>query len=450
MKKIISVLFEKIGIDGAVFYTSLGRILQGGGGILTLLLISRFMTQEEQGFYYTFVSVLALQMFFELGLNGILSQFAAHEMAFLKVIDNDHLEGEETNLSRLTSIFHFTIKWYSFFSILLIIVLVLVGFFYFYRYAANSYNIHWQMPWLLLSIFAGLNLFLSPITSILYGICKVKDITRFQMLQQLFVMISVWIALLLEIKLYVLVINVVANILFLIVYFYVHYKTLLKNILQYRVSEKVDYWKEIFPYQWRIALSSMSNYFVFQCFTPITFAFYGAVVAGQVGMSLMLSNSIYPLVASWCVTKVPLWSSLVARKEFVQLTNSLKTVVKQSIVISLFVISVALIIIYIAYLFKIPIVQRILPIELCAILFLAIPFNLVINAWATYLRCNKKDPFMIQAVMGGLFIFLQTYLSAKYFDLPILIIGYTALIAFINFPIAYTIFKTKKREYYEQ
>jgi polysaccharide biosynthesis protein len=448
--KLINKLLNYLGIDGAIFYTSLGRILQGLGGIITLILISKFMSKEEQGFYYTFMSVLALQMFFELGLNGILSQFVAHEMAFLKVVDNDHLEGEENNLSRLTSIFHFTIKWYSFFSILLITVLIVVGFFYFHRYAANSYNIHWQMPWLLLSIFTGLNLFLSPITSILYGICKVKDITRFQMLQQLFVMFSVWIALLLEIKLYVLVINVVANILFLIVYFYFHYRKLLKNILLHPITNKIDYWKEIFPYQWKIALSTISNYFVFQCFTPITFAFYGAVVAGQMGMSLMLSNSIYPLVASWCVTKVPLWSSLVARKEFVQLTNSLKMVVKQSIAISLFVISVALTIIYIAYLFKIPIVQRILPVELCAILFLAIPFNLVINVWATYLRCNKKDPFMIQAVMGGIFIFLQAYLSAKYFDLPILIMGYTALIAFINFPIAYAIFKTKKREYYGQ
>ena len=448
--KLINKLLNYLGIDGAIFYTSLGRILQGLGGIITLILISKFMSKEEQGFYYTFMSVLALQMFFELGLNGILSQFVAHEMAFLKVVDNDHLEGEENNLSRLTSIFHFTIKWYSFFSILLITVLIVVVFFYFHRYAANSYNIHWQMPWLLLSIFTGLNLFLSPITSILYGICKVKDITRFQMLQQLFVMFSVWIALLLEIKLYVLVINVVANILFLIVYFYFHYRKLLKNILLHPITNKIDYWKEIFPYQWKIALSTISNYFVFQCFTPITFAFYGAVVAGQMGMSLMLSNSIYPLVASWCVTKVPLWSSLVARKEFVQLTNSLKMVVKQSIAISLFVISVALTIIYIAYLFKIPIVQRILPVELCAILFLAIPFNLVINVWATYLRCNKKDPFMIQAVMGGIFIFLQAYLSAKYFDLPILIMGYTALIAFINFPIAYAIFKTKKREYYGQ
>jgi polysaccharide biosynthesis protein len=448
--RFITKLLNTLGIDGAIFYTSLGRILQGLGGIITLILISKFMSKEEQGFYYTFMSVLALQMFFELGLNGILSQFVAHEMAFLKVVDNDHLEGEENNLSRLTSIFHFTIKWYSFFSILLITVLIVVGFFYFHRYAANSYNIHWQMPWLLLSIFTGLNLFLSPITSILYGICKVKDITRFQMLQQLFVMFSVWIALLLEIKLYVLIINVVANILFLIVYFYFHYRKLLKNILLHPITNKIDYWKEIFPYQWKIALSTISNYFVFQCFTPITFAFYGAVVAGQMGMSLMLSNSIYPLVASWCVTKVPLWSSLVARKEFVQLTNSLKMVVKQSIAISLFVISVALTIIYIAYLFKIPIVQRILPVELCAILFLAIPFNLVINVWATYLRCNKKDPFMIQAVMGGIFIFLQAYLSAKYFDLPILIMGYTALIAFINFPIAYAIFKTKKREYYGQ
>ena len=148
--KIFNTLLNKIGVDGAVFYTSLGRILQGGGGILTLFLISKFMTQEEQGFYYTFVSVLALQMFFELGLNGILSQFVAYEMAFLKVVDNNHLEGEETNQSRLTSIFHFTIKWYSFFSILLIIVLILVGFFYFHRYASNSYNIHWQVPWLLL------------------------------------------------------------------------------------------------------------------------------------------------------------------------------------------------------------------------------------------------------------------------------------------------------------
>ena len=267
------------------------------------------------------------------------------------------------------------------------------------------------------------------------------------MFQQLFVMISVWIALLLEIKLYVLVINVVANILFLIVYFYVHYKTLLKNILQYRVSEKVDYWKEIFPYQWKIALSSMSNYFVFQCFTPIVFAFYGAAVAGQIGMSLMLSNSIYPLVASWCVTKIPLWSSLVARKEFVQLTNSLKMVIKQSIAISLFVISLVLVIIYIACLFKIPMVQRILPIEMCAILFLAIPFNLIINVWATYLRCHKKEPWLFNSICNGVLTTLSTFGLGKLYGLYGIVGGYFA-VQCLMFPWGIWIFKTKKKEWH--
>ena len=84
--KLINKLLNYLGIDGAIFYTSLGRILQGLGGIITLILISKSMSKEEQGFYYTFMSVLALQMFFELGLNGILSQFVAHEMAFLKVV----------------------------------------------------------------------------------------------------------------------------------------------------------------------------------------------------------------------------------------------------------------------------------------------------------------------------------------------------------------------------
>ena len=54
--RFITKLLNTLGIDGAIFYTSLGRILQGLGGIITLILISKFMSKEEQGFYYTFSS----------------------------------------------------------------------------------------------------------------------------------------------------------------------------------------------------------------------------------------------------------------------------------------------------------------------------------------------------------------------------------------------------------
>ena len=113
--KIFNTLLNKIGVDAAIFYLSLGRILQGAGGLITLLLISRFMTQEEQGFYYTFASVLGIQVFFELGLVNILTQFVAHETAHLK-IEGTQIEGEGKHRSRLASILRFTLKWYAYYN----------------------------------------------------------------------------------------------------------------------------------------------------------------------------------------------------------------------------------------------------------------------------------------------------------------------------------------------
>jgi len=78
-------VFNKLGIDGAILYTTSARIIQAGGGIVTAFLLARFLSKEEQGFYFTFASVLAIQIFFELGLGGILTQFVAHEMAHIRI-----------------------------------------------------------------------------------------------------------------------------------------------------------------------------------------------------------------------------------------------------------------------------------------------------------------------------------------------------------------------------
>jgi O-antigen/teichoic acid export membrane protein len=79
--KIKQILNSKIGIDKAVGYTLSARIIQAFGSFVSLYLIALYLTKEEQGFYYTFGSILAIQVFFELGLNGIITQYAAHESA---------------------------------------------------------------------------------------------------------------------------------------------------------------------------------------------------------------------------------------------------------------------------------------------------------------------------------------------------------------------------------
>ena len=56
---------RKIGVDGAIFYSSLARVVQASTGIITVFFIARFLTGVEQGFYYTFGSILAIQVFFD-------------------------------------------------------------------------------------------------------------------------------------------------------------------------------------------------------------------------------------------------------------------------------------------------------------------------------------------------------------------------------------------------
>ena len=74
---------QKLGVDKAIFYTLVGRSLGIPVSVLTIFFIARYLSPEEQGYYYTFGSIVALQVFFELGLTGIITQFVAHEASHL-------------------------------------------------------------------------------------------------------------------------------------------------------------------------------------------------------------------------------------------------------------------------------------------------------------------------------------------------------------------------------
>ena len=75
----IKTLLKKLGIDKAIAYSSGARVVQAFTGVGSIFFISTFLSGVEQGFYYTFGSIVAIQVFFELGLTGIITQFVAHE-----------------------------------------------------------------------------------------------------------------------------------------------------------------------------------------------------------------------------------------------------------------------------------------------------------------------------------------------------------------------------------
>src|ERR1700689_3575930 len=74
-----------LGLDRAVGFTVLARFWSSAAGLLTVFLIARFLSPAEQGYYYTFGSLVALQIVFELGFSLVILQMASHERAHLAV-----------------------------------------------------------------------------------------------------------------------------------------------------------------------------------------------------------------------------------------------------------------------------------------------------------------------------------------------------------------------------
>lgn len=99
----------------------LSQIWDGLAGPVTMLVIAQFLTSEQQGYYYTFNSVLALQIFVELGLVTVLIQFASHEWAFLDLDESRRIKGDARALSRLSSVMRFGVSWYAICGLLIAI-----------------------------------------------------------------------------------------------------------------------------------------------------------------------------------------------------------------------------------------------------------------------------------------------------------------------------------------
>ena len=71
---------------------------------MTLLVIASYFSPELQGYYYTFNSVLTLQVFVTLGLSAVIVQFAAHEWSKLDLGKRGEIVGDSVALSRLMSL----------------------------------------------------------------------------------------------------------------------------------------------------------------------------------------------------------------------------------------------------------------------------------------------------------------------------------------------------------
>ena len=450
MLNLISIFLKKLGIDRAIGYTVISRFIQAAGGIITLLFVAKNLTTVEQGYYYTFGSILAIQIFFELGLSNIITQFVAHETANITWRDRVSFSGSTESGSRMSSLLRFTVKWFVVIAVLLLIGLLIAGYTFFGKFGKGDSFVNWKIPWVILSITTSLSLILSPILSFFEGLGRIKEVAKIRLVQQPVQLFLVLLFFSLGFKLFSSPLAAILSFGIVPLWILMGDKIKLLIFIWHKIDVfTVNYRQEIFPFQWKIALSWISGYFIFQLFNPILFATEGAIVAGQMGMTLAVLSGVLSISMSWINTKVPLFSSLIAKKDF----NNLDLIFNRTLKQACFINALGLIILVFSVLlmryFNVALANRFLSPFYLSLLCVSTFVNQIVSGFAIYLRCHKKEPFLVVSIVMGILSASSTIILGKYFGIDGIVIGYTFLTVFVSLIWGSLIF-IKKRKIWHQ
>jgi O-antigen/teichoic acid export membrane protein len=449
----IKNILRFLGFDRAVSFGILARVWSLFAGPITIMIIATGFSPEQQGFYYTFSSLLALQVFFDLGLMFVIAQFASHEFVNLRWGPQGCIEGESVALKRFTDLLCKTLLWFGVASLLMIVFLVPAGLIFFGQKGAVSFS--WRLPWFLAVAGTALNLFVMPFFAVIMGSGDVVTVNKRELAGAILSSVLCWLVIGLHGGLYSVFAVNLGNL--VIAWGYLLYKRseLVKRAWVGRFGKDraarkepgLSWWGEIWPMQWRMAVSSGAAYFIFQLFNPILFHYHGAVVAGQMGMTISVANALLAGSMTVLNAKTPDFGKRIAVRDWRGLDSIFKKATLQSFGLTVAGATVGVGVIWVLQAYF-PVGRRFLPPEQAAFLFATICFQTVNSAFAVYLRSHKQEPLTTMTVLASILQGGVTwYLGKQYASLGVTS-GYFLVTAGFIFPYVFFIWKQCRNEWH--
>ena len=414
-------LARLFGVDRAIAFTVLARGWSSLAGVGTLTLIARFLSPAEQGFYYTFYSLVALQIVFELGFSVVILQTASHEAAHLQIAPDGSISGPEQAHGRLASVLQKSVRWYTVAAVLMAVTLVPVGLAFFRHAAARpgAEAVHFGWPWLLVVVASSLTFQVDPLFSFLEGCGYVPEVARTRLRQSLLGTLLGWGAFVLHHGLFAPGCMILGQAL-AGAWFVRSKRGLLLPLLRHATqSFRVDWREEVWPFQWRIAVSWLAGYITSQLFNPILMNFRGPAEAGRMGMSLNVCATLSSMAIAWMNTKAAPFGRMIAREEYQALDRVFFRALWQSTLAA--VLGCGAVWCTITWLgvrgvrvHGVLLASRLLAPLPLALLFFGTVGNIVVFAEALYLRAHKKEKFMVNSLLGAVYIAPLAYLLGRW------------------------------------
>jgi len=440
MLKSVHRLFD---FDLNVFKVLIFRLWTIVAGIITIIFIPRYLTGESQGYYYTFLSIVALQVLFDLGLSQTVVQVSSHEFAHVDLNQINTVE-VDVRIGKLTYMKAAITRWYRWVGGGFIVIVILLGAIYFSLFGAKG-DVQWLGPWMALVVTTGINLILSPRFAMVEGAGWTGAVATVRLVQSICGYGLLVISLAAGAGLWsVAAVPMAANVCSFV---WLRWgKNPYRAIPDYTldVHDHVPWRAEILGLQWRVAIAWLGGYFASQIIVPVVFAQQGAVEAGKVGLGLQIFSAVQALGMSWISARIPLFGQLISRgdraalkTQFVRATISATAA---SAVVGVAVVAVLDLARYSGFF----LVGRIPSGFAVSVLAGVAVLGTTIYALAAYMRAHKEEPLMLSSLVIGSMTFAGALLGGR-IGTDAVIVAYACVTLFLNLPWTVIIFRTYYR-----
>jgi hypothetical protein len=178
-----------------------------------------------------------------------------------------------------------------------------------------------------------------------------------------------------------------------------------------------DWRKEVWPFQWRIGLSTLSGFLIFQAFSPIVLMEQGPAAAGRFGMSLAMMNMLLLITTVWPLSQVPRYVGLLSQKRFTDARGGFRRMLGGSSLFAILITSSLFLGVWWITEKKLPFAYRFADLMTTGALLATAVVHHVVQCFAVVLRAERREPLLAASIFGGLLTLLVVWASARYGDL---------------------------------
>ena len=377
--------------DNAIGLTAtISSISNGGFLLLTAFFVLTKFSSEEQGFFFTFLSFAALIQLFDFGLSYAGLQTASHFKARNDINTLNLLSRQLYRYSILSALVAFPI-------------ISLIGNLVLLQGSMLSVNaVQWHYQWFLFALCVSVNLPLNTRLALIEGCGSVLKVWQLRALQEWIAGIVLLVCLAMGLKLWSLSLAWLARALVSLFFVYENNNIFLDaNYISSDQGTKFNWKHDVWPFQWRIALSILSGFLIFRSFSPIIMLVRGPILAGQFGLAIAIMNLLIAFSTAWPSSQAVKYGFFISQGKVTELLSEIKRMVINSSALAfiLFVFSSAAIVCLIHQYGQFS--TRLPPATVTVIVLLNALIHHIVICFAIPLRAERREPLLAVSVIGS-------------------------------------------------